>query len=150
MKKGKKIPLNIFNDIKTSYGTVDSLNFKSLFVNLQTWVEPKLYSENWKGVIGSISRELKHSVRDHLLKSEFKNVFILDLDLRSSGITFKKKSFFNLEITLYPNSNKSFKSNEIKTFINELINKLYCDVLRDNKSLKIHGKTKNQNKKQLK
>lgn len=149
MKKGKKIALNIFNDIKTSYGTVDSTNFKSLFVNMQTWVEPIMYSSNWRSVIGSLSREMKHSVREKLLTSNFKNVFILDLDLRSSGISFKKKSFLSLEITLYPEKDKNFKSDETKKFISELINKIYIDTLKNNKAFKIYGKSKTPNKKQL-
>ena len=46
MKKGKTIKINQYESLKTSYGTVDSKNLKSLYINLQTWVLPKDEYEN--------------------------------------------------------------------------------------------------------
>ena len=40
MKKGKTSKLNVFDDAKCFYGTVDSKNLKSIYVVLQTWIEP--------------------------------------------------------------------------------------------------------------
>jgi len=39
---------------------------------------------------------------------------IVDLDLRTSGISTGKKSFFNLEVNLYTNEELDFKSQELK------------------------------------
>jgi hypothetical protein len=41
MKKGKTSKIQGFKLAKVIYGTVDSVNFKSLYLNIQTWVEPK-------------------------------------------------------------------------------------------------------------
>jgi hypothetical protein len=49
MKKGKTSKLNVFDDAKCHYGTVDSKNLKSIYIVLQTWVEPINDEENWKG-----------------------------------------------------------------------------------------------------
>ena len=46
MKKGKTAKMSGFKNSKITYGTVDSKNFKSLYLNLQTWVEPKYDVEN--------------------------------------------------------------------------------------------------------
>jgi dTDP-4-dehydrorhamnose 3,5-epimerase-like enzyme len=42
MKKGKSCVLKGFKNLKCSYGTVDAKNFKSLYLNIQTWAEPKI------------------------------------------------------------------------------------------------------------
>ena len=60
MKKGKTEKLNGFKTSKVHYGTVDSKNFKSLYLNIQTWVEPKKDTENWSGVVSNTSRSIKH------------------------------------------------------------------------------------------
>ena len=41
MKKGKTAKIIGFKTAKVTYGTVDSVNFKSIYLNIQTWVEPK-------------------------------------------------------------------------------------------------------------
>ena len=40
MKKGKTSQLKGFKTAKVLYGTVDSVKLKSLYLNIQTWVEP--------------------------------------------------------------------------------------------------------------
>ena len=52
-----------------------------------------------------------------------------------------KKSFMNIEITLYPETNKNFKSNEIKDFVSNLITKIYSESFEDNNNFSFH-KTK--------
>lgn len=101
MKKGKTIKINQYESLKTSYGTVDSKNLKSLYINLQTWVLPKDEYENWERIVGNLSREIKHSVYESLNRELFQENFIVDLDLRTSGIQVGKKSFMNLEINLF-------------------------------------------------
>ena len=46
MKKGKTEKINGFRTSKIVYGTVDSKEFKSIYLNIQTWVEPKKDSES--------------------------------------------------------------------------------------------------------
>ena len=48
MKKGKSVKLNLFQPIKTVYGTVESKNLKSLYINIQSWVNPK-FEHNLNG-----------------------------------------------------------------------------------------------------
>ena len=103
MKKGKTSKIQGFNTSKIVYGTVDSINFKSLYLNLQTWVEPINEPENWTRVVLNLSRAVKHSVYETLDKELFDDSFIVDLDLRSSGLTLGKKSFMNLEINFFLN-----------------------------------------------
>ena len=62
MKKGKTSKLNIFDDAKCSYGTVDSKNLKSIYVVLQTWIEPLTLDENWNRLVGEIKRQIQHTL----------------------------------------------------------------------------------------
>jgi hypothetical protein len=59
MKKGKSVKLNLFNPIKSVYGTVDSKNLKSIYINIQSWVTPKNDDHNWNRVVSSLGREIK-------------------------------------------------------------------------------------------
>jgi hypothetical protein len=125
MKKGKSVKLNLSEKFKSSYGTVDSKNLKSIYINIQSWVSPKLDLENWNRVVCNLSRELKHTVFDSINTNLFKKNSIVDLDLRTSGIGVGKKSFFNLEINLYLEKDDDFKSYEIKNSVKKIISDIY-------------------------
>jgi hypothetical protein len=133
MKKGKTVKINQYQSLKTSYGTVDSKNLKSLYLNIQSWVQPKDEYENWDRIVANLSREVKHSVLESLNTNYYKTNFIVDLDLRTSGIQINKKSFMNLEVNLFLNNEMDFKSNEIKDSIRMVIRQIYKDCVLKNK-----------------
>ena len=91
MKKGKTSKLSGFRNSKITFGTVDSKNFKSLYLNLQTWAEPKEDVENWTRVVLNMNRSIKHSIFNNIDKKMFDDKFIVDMDLRTSGLSLKKK-----------------------------------------------------------
>lgn len=133
MKKGKTSKLNGFKLCKVLYGTVDSKELKSVYVNIQTWVEPKLEIEKTNRLVSNFNREIKQSISSNLDKSFFKDNFILDLDLRCSGILLGKKSFMNLEITLFlTDTNTDFKSIVLKKQIDNLVKDLYTEIILNN------------------
>ena len=123
MKKGKSCVLKGYKKFKSTYGTVDSKNLKSIYLNLQTWVEPKNVEGNWERVISSISRSIKMLVSEIIDKTIFNENVIIDLDLRASGINLKKRSFMNLEI----------KSSEIKNSVKNIISTLETELIKKNK-----------------
>ena len=122
--------------MKTSYGTVDSKNLKSLYINLQTWVLPKDEYENWARIVGNLSREIKHSVYESLNGELFHENFIVDLDLRTSGIQVGKKSFMSLEINLFTKNELDFKSTIVKDSVKKIIKEIYKNcIIRNTKFL---------------
>ena len=125
MKKGKSVKLNLSEKFKSTYGTVDSKNLKSVYINIQSWVCPKIDLDNWNRVVCNLSRELKHTVFDSIDTKIFKKNSIVDLDLRTSGIGIGKKSFFNLEINLYLENSEDFKSIELKNSVKKIISDIY-------------------------
>ena len=133
MKKGKSIRINLYNPIKSVYGTVDSKNLKSIYINIQSWVTPKENYENWDRIVSNLSREIKHTVYDSINTKIFQEKNIVDLDLRTSGICYGKKSFFNLEINLYTICEMDFKCNEIKESVKTIIQDVYKNnIIRNN------------------
>jgi len=133
MKKGKSVKLNLFNPIKSIYGTVDSKDLKSVYINIQSWVSPKFEHDNWNRVVCNLSREIKHSVFNSINLSVFQEKSIVDLDLRTSGISHEKKSFFNLEVNLYTNCELDFKSQEIKDSIKSIVKNIFKNNINQNK-----------------
>lgn len=149
MKKGKTSKINGFRTSKITYGTVDSKNFKSLYLNIQTWVEPKIDSENWSRVVLNMNRSVKHSIFNNMNKEIFDDKFIVDLDLRTSGLQMKKKSFMNLEINLYLTQEIDFKSTKLKKYLKNITKEIYSDVFNRNEHFKFYL-TKNGNTKVIK
>ena len=66
MKKGKTSKIQGFKTAKVIYGTVDSLQLKSIYLNIQTWVEPKKETDNWSRIVLNLSRAIKHSIYDKI------------------------------------------------------------------------------------
>ena len=144
MKKGKTAKISGFRTSKVIYGTVDSKNFKSLYLNFQTWVEPKDDYESWTRITQNMSRSIKHSVYENIDKTLFDEKFIVDMDLRTSGLQTKKKSFMNLEINLFLIDEIDFKSILLKRKLKKIIKGIYDDVLTKNDYFKFYL-TKNGN-----
>ena len=125
MKKGKSIKLLSHRDFKINYGTVDSKNLKSIYINIQTWAEPKVDIDYPTREVNYLSRSIKHTVLNSINKNIFNDKFIVDSDLRSSGIQSNKKSFLNLECYLYPKEIVTdFKDYELKNSIKKLIDSI--------------------------
>jgi hypothetical protein len=133
MKKGKTAKLLGYKEAKIIYGTVDSVNLKSIYLNIQTWVKPKKDCENWQRVVLNLNRSIKHSVLSAINNNIFEPKFIVDLDLRNSGLHINKKSFLNLEITFYLSyPNLDFKDREIKESLKKITTQIFEENFRHN------------------
>jgi len=126
MKKGKTSRLVGYKNANVTYGTVNSIELKSVYVNIKTWVKPKKQVDNWERVVLNFNRSIKHSILENSDKKMFDKKIIVDLDLRYSGICNEKKSFMNLEITFFVlNEKLDFKSKQLKSSIKEVVDNLY-------------------------
>ena len=148
MKKGKTCKIQGFKKMKAVYGTVDSVDFKSVYLNIQTWVLPIKHSLNWSRVVLNMSREIKHLIYETLDNNMVKENFIVDLDLRASGIVLSKKSFLNLEINFYlKEDGVDFKSEKLKSYMKTISKEISTHIFSKNEyftfSLKKQPKEKN-------
>ena len=120
MKTGKFIPLGYYENVKIGYGTVDFKNLKTVYIKLNSWLLPESETDNFELILSRTRREIKTYL--YYLENEFfKKENIVDLDVRTKGIKLEKKSFMNLEITLFVND----KTTDFKSL---LLAALVCDI----------------------
>jgi len=132
MKTGKFIPIGTYNDVKIGYGTVDFKNLKTIYLKLNSWVQPENETEDFNSTIYKSRRKIKEIVYN-LNSPYFKQQCIVDLDIRTKGIKLEKRSFMNLEITLYVDKQFDVKSKEIKTILKDLFEITIENGLSDKK-----------------
>lgn len=130
MKIGKYIPLGTYNEVKMGYGTVDFKNLKTIYLKLNSWVEPENETDDFDFIIQKTRRKIKEIVYN-LKNNNFKELCIVDLDIRTKGIKLNKRSFMNLEITLYVNQQFDVKSKEIKLQVKDMIELIIDRALSD-------------------
>lgn len=147
MKKGKTVKLDLFKDAKCYYGSVDTTELKTIYLVLQTWVVPTRDMERWNSIVGVISRTIKHKILEKYNKDIFKQNFIVDMDLRTSGIKMSKSSFLNLEVTFFTKDNIDFKSDFLCDELKNLIRCIHSDVLSKSKYFNIQYSKKKLNDK---
>lgn len=140
MKTGKYIPLGTYNDIKIGYGTVDFKNLKTIYLKLNSWLQPKNETDDFDLSILKSRREIKRFIYD-LKHRNFKPESIVDLDIKTKGIKKNKRSFMNLEVTLYVEEHFDVKSSESKILMKNIIASIIEDCLSD-KNLFNFNKTK--------
>ena len=130
MKTGKFIPLGTYNNIKIGYGTVDFKNLKTIYLKLNSWVQAENETDNFNIIISKTRRDIKRMVYD-MGDNHFKPQSIVDLDIRTKGIKTEKKSFMNLEITLYVDQQFDVKSLDIKKKVKNIIERVINECLTD-------------------
>ena len=141
MKSGKFIPLGDYNQIKVGYGTVDFKNLKTIYIKYNAWVEPQNEELDYDRVILRTRKQVKEHIRSYNLNNFFKKEGIVDLDIRTKGIKVNKRSFMNLEITLFVDKFFDVRAQEIKTILKNFIHSSIDNCLTD-KTLFNFSKTK--------
>jgi hypothetical protein len=132
MKTGKYIPLGTYNNVKIGYGTVDFKNLKTIYLKLNSWLQPENETEDYNYLISKSRRQIKEKIYN-LNSPYFKQQCIVDLDVRTKGIKMEKKSFMNLEITLYVEKQFDVKSKDVKILIKEILENVVENGLSDKK-----------------
>jgi hypothetical protein len=132
MKTGKTIPIKVHPEFKAHIGTVDSKNLKSIYVQFSSWAQPIKEYNCWDCVVKNFRKLLKTRMTELIDENNFKTNMIVDLDLRSSGISLGKKSFMKCEITFFTKSKLSLKNKETIVTMQEKTKKLITEELKDN------------------
>lgn len=133
MKIGKYIPLGEYKNVKIGYGTVDCKNLKTVYLKLNSWVQPNDEDYDFEILLSKSRKKIKNYIHD-LSNDKFKPQCIVDLDVKTNGIKLDKRSFMNLEITLFVNQQFDVKQKEIKEEIRKIIFNVIDDSLT-NKNL---------------
>jgi hypothetical protein len=132
MKTGKYIPLGTYQDVKIGYGTVDFKNLKTIYLKLNSWIQPDNETDDFDLTISKTRRQVKELIYN-LKNPYFKSQSIVDLDIRTKGIKLEKRSFMNLEITLYVDNQFDVKSKEVKNTVKNILLSVIDGGLTDKK-----------------
>ena len=62
MKTGKYIPLGIYNNVKYGYGTVDFKNLKTIYLKLNSWLQPENETDDFDYLISKSRRKIKEII----------------------------------------------------------------------------------------
>lgn len=128
MKIGKFIQLGYHKNVKMGYGSVDCKNLKTVYLKLNSWVTP-MSEIDYDGVISKARKSIINKI--YLLQNNtFKRECIVDIDIKTKGVKLNKKSYMDIEITLYTTGffeikNKSFSimvQNILKSIIDNDLN----------------------------
>ena len=141
MKTGKYIPLGIYNDVKIGYGTVDFKNLKTIYLKLNSWVQPENETDDFDHLIHKSRRKVKEIIYNQR-NTYFKQQSIVDLDIRTKGIKLEKRSFMNLEITLYVDKQFDVKSKDVRNNIKDILYSVVEEGLSDKKLFNFHKSKK--------
>jgi hypothetical protein len=141
MKTGKYIPLGTYKNVKYGYGTVDFKNLKTIYLKLNSWLQPENETEDFNHTILKSRRVIKEFLYN-LRNPHFKQQTIVDLDIRTKGIKLEKRSFMNLEVTLFVEKQFDVKNKEIRKMVGEIIENVIDNGLTDKKLFNFHKSKK--------
>lgn len=127
--KEKKVLKN--KEFRIKYGTVDALKLNSIYLVIESWVTPT-EELNYESYIRLMRRQIILALNRNLDLSVFNKHFIVDLDLRSSGMSTDRKSFMLLEITLYPKIKPKFNSQILLNSVS-VVSNIILECLKENK-----------------
>lgn len=110
------------NNFKLKIGTINKKNPIVIYIDGNTFITPTLDKENYNDDILNIKKKFLYAIRNNLNKSSlFDNNFILDFDVKNSGLKIGKKSFLSFQCHLRQKNNV-FLLNDIKNMAKNLIN----------------------------
>jgi hypothetical protein len=130
-KFGKEKKLFTDERFRVKYGTIDAVKLNAVYVNVESWVQPKDI-ENYESYIRFMRKQIIIKIKENIDKVSFNENFIVDLDLRASGMSSDKKSFMFIELTVYPKEKIKFNSTLMFKKMRELSN-LIIESLEQNK-----------------
>ena len=111
------------NDFKIKICTIDKKNPLVILLEGGCYIKPVTMKDSYKNDIEELNYFLKNSLKERIKKDEnFKNEFMLFIDVAEEWIKFNKKSFLSFQIFFKVsdkllNEKKNF--NNIVTFLSE-------------------------------
>lgn len=130
MKTGKFIPLGYCENVKIGYGTVDFKNLKTVYIKLNSWLLPENDTDDFNQILSKTRRDIKTYLY-YLENDFFRKDNIVDLDVRTKGIKLDKKSFMNLEITLFVKHQFDIRDSDVKKTIKLISENIINSNLKD-------------------
>jgi hypothetical protein len=149
--RGTEFTINVSDNINIVFGSVDKNNPKAVFIKLSGWantVSPDDYIEYGR-VIKKITKKIKRDLYFNIDQDLFKkDMTMVGMDMRESGIATNKPSFMSCEITLYQVRNYLLDDYVLVDEMVRLIKNICVEILNKDTYFKFY-KDKKEAKKKL-
>ena len=145
MKLGKEIKLDLLENYKTKIGTVNNKESKSIYINLSAWGELDELDENlnYEYFLSNLRKKIKQKLNNNLDQDlYYNNKYIVDLDMRTSGLSVEKKSFMSCEITLFQKRHYPLNNPKIIDSTKSIIYDVVNNCLETNNVFTFHKRKK--------
>ena len=142
MKRGKEISLVLPYEYNVVSGTVDNRQPKSIYIQISAWGKPKEDKDgNYESIIKQKSKRVKKKLFEILSKDErfHKDKCIVDFNMASSGVSFNKRSFMSVELTLFQKEPfVQVNSEELFPTLTNISSEIITDVFETDKDFKFY------------
>ena len=139
MKRGKEIKLNLPYEYNVISGAVDNKNPESIYIQISAWGKPKnKEEENFDTIIRNKSKRVKKKLYEVLDYNQFLPNAIVDFNMASSGISYNKRSFMSVELTLFQKEPLPVNSEELLPTLNKISEKIITDVFEKDEDFKFY------------
>jgi hypothetical protein len=123
MKKGKELNVKLHEDFKTYYGTIDNKSLKTIYAGISTWITPNVESDEYSSLVSNLRKIIKSNVHRNINYQLFNNEkYIVDVDVKGDRVNFNKKSFLNIEVTLFVKNGGTILSESYKSDMHRFLN----------------------------
>jgi hypothetical protein len=137
MKKGKEIKLNLPYEYNVISGAVDNRNPESIYIQISAWGKPKNKDEeDFDSLIKQKSKRVKRKLFEMLDTEQFLPKVIVDFNMASSGISYEKRSYMSVEMTLFQKNPIPVNSDKLLPTLNKISEKIITDVFEKDEDFK--------------
>ena len=141
MKRGKEIKLNLPYDYNVISGAVDNRNPESIYIQISAWGKPKnKEEENFDSIIKQKSKRVKRKLFEMLDTEQFLPKVIVDFNMASSGISYEKRSYMSVEMTLFQKDPLPINSDKLLPTLNKISEKIITDDFEKDEDFKFYRK----------
>jgi hypothetical protein len=137
MKRGKEIKLNLPYEYNVISGAVDNRNPESIYIQISAWGKPKNKEEdNFDSIIKQKSKRVKKKLFEMLDTEQFLPKVIVDFNMASSGVSYEKRSYMSVEMTLFQKNPIPVNSDKLLPTLNKISEKIITDIFEKDEDFK--------------
>jgi len=101
--RGTELEIAVNDNLNVVFGTIDKYTPKTVYVRISGWGNPIDYDDeiDYSSIIKKFDKRIKSYLYKNVNLSILKDISMVDMDMRESGISKNKSSFMSCEITLF-------------------------------------------------
>ncbi len=139
--RGKEMKIETKYQYNVVSGTVDNKNPKSVYIQISAWGKPKDSDiDVYDNILRNKSKRVKKKLFEVLDDKHFHTKkSIVDFNMASSGVSYGKKSFMSVEMTLFKKEPfLPVNSDKMMPIVKNISEKIITDVFEKDENFKFY------------